>query len=518
MKAQHRMLLLVAALAVSVIAIPRAHATSGGPIYVSVDLRNAPFEEALRQLFSGSMLRHANYVVESEPPEGVLATVRVTKKGPSEALSLVLREYGMTYRWVNRTVYISPQGAYREPQPRLILYLRRNGDRTQLRLRAYPYESGGEKLLWESPKDVTQFAYCLPSPSFKYVAVSWFGRSYDPTPTLGPRLMLIPLTGGEATRITPPQAVNALMWTETDKLKIVGRGDTLWRFDPSTGELTDQSPKNYATLDLASAAQVQKLGEMLDRVEAPVAFPRGDLEAVVRTGLWDSHRTRQGPRAAVSPDGQYAALVGAEAAVYILDIATGAVRQKILATQLIDTEQVTLGQLHWSQDSVRLLFTETHFHFARRKVQRPYGTPGASDWTDIVREYSLSSDRGQTLTVGYDAHEVPAEAAAELLAASDPKEWESADDQWRWGVNASKEDVEWTEEERQRTMDAHEASMKAAAERAAAEDAARARRERLYGGLVGAGVVLAGGGVVMIAVRRRRGPGGGGGFRLMRWI
>jgi hypothetical protein len=59
--------------------------------------------------------------------------------------------------------------------------------------------------------------------------------------------------------------------------------------------------------------------------------------------------------------------------------------------------------------------------------------PSATDWTELVREYSLATDQTETLTVGYDAYLVPTEAASELLAGSHPRDWQSADDQRRWG-------------------------------------------------------------------------------------
>jgi hypothetical protein len=434
-KAQCRVLLLAAVLAIGVVAAPRAQATSGGPLHVSVDLRDAPFEEALRQLFSGQMLRLANYVVESEPPDGTRATAKVTRMMAPEALTTVLSQYGMTYRWVGHTIWISREVVRQEPERRLIVYLRRNGDRTQLRLRAYPYESGGEKLLWESRKDVIQFAHCLPSPSFKYAAVSWYGGTYDETGEGGPWLLLIPLAGGDAKRIGIPRPVSALLWTEDDELEIVERDGAQWRFHPSTGRLTAEPVAGDEALEAAHGAQVQALEALLSKVRLPTVFPVEPLDSIVQAEAWGSPGPRRPPLAAVSPDGRYAALVGAEAAVYIVDAATGAVRQKIHPTRLVHTEAVAVGQLHWSQDSGHLLFAESHLHAARfhGKGGSSGRMPSATDWTELVREYSLATDQTETLTVGYDAYLVPTEAASELLAGSHPRDWQSADDQRRWG-------------------------------------------------------------------------------------
>jgi hypothetical protein len=432
---------MAAVLAIGVVAAPRAQATSGGPLYVSVDLKDAPFEEALRQLFSGQMLRLANYVLESEPPAGTRATVKVTRMRAPDALTTVLSQYGMTYRWVGHTIWISPEAERPEAEPRLILYLRRNGDRTQLRLRASPYESGGEKLLWESRKDVIQFAHCLPSPSFKYAAVSWYGSTYDETGEGGPWLLLIPLAGGDAKRIGIPRPVSALLWTEDDELEIVERDGAHWRFHPSTGRLTPEPVEGDEVLEAPHGAQVQALEALLSKVRLPTVFPVEPLDSIMQAEVWDSLGPRRPPLAAVSPDGRYAALVGAEAAVYIVDTATGAVHQKIPATRLVQPEGVVVGQLHWSQDSTRLLFTESHFHAARfHGVGGSYRRrPSVTDWTELVREYSVATDRTETLTVGYDAYLVPAAMTDELLAGPHPRDWQAADDQRRWGRYARDE-------------------------------------------------------------------------------
>jgi hypothetical protein len=450
MKAQHPMLLLAAALAVVLIAIPRADATSGSPAYVSVDLTDAPFEEALRQLFSGQMLGLANYVVESEPPAGALATVEPTRMRASEALALVLSQYGMTYRWVGHTVRIFRDAAHLEPQRRLVLYLRRNGDRTQLRLRAYPYENGGERLLWESPKDVFQYAYCLPSPSFEFAAVAWYGASYDEAGEGGLRLLLVPLAGGNARRIATPQPVAAFVWTQADALDIVGHDNAHWRFQPSTGRLTDEGVKGDEILEAAYAVQVRTLEALPSKARMPVNFPANRLGwwpvcAAVHEPLNRSANIGVPLQAAVSPDGRYAALIGAEAAVYIVDTATGAVRQKIPATRLVDAEGVALGHPHWSQNSMRLLFTESHFHAARFHVVGGQ-VPSATDWTELVREYALGTGRTETLTIGYGAYLVPTETASELSAGSNPRDWQSADDWRRWGRYATGDTEEAAEQ------------------------------------------------------------------------
>jgi hypothetical protein len=501
-KAQCRVLLLAAVLAMGAIAAPRVQATSGRPAYVSVDLRDAPFEEALRQLFSGEMLRLANYVVESEPRGGTRATVKVTRMRATEALTAVLSQYGMTYRWVGHTIWISPEAERPEAERRLILYLRRNGDRTQLRLRASPYENGGEKLLWESPKDVRQSTHLFPSPSFTYAAISWWG-SCDPIEMLGPRTLLVPLAGGEVKKIETPGMVRALVWTQDDKLEIVGSKDEHWRYHPSTGALTEEPLTGDGVLEAAYATQAQALERVLSKVKAPPGLPTDDLQSLLRAGVWSSRSTGAQPQAAVSPDGRYAALAGAEAAVYIVEVATGDVRQKILPTRLVDTESVGLGHLHWSQDSTRLLFTESHFHAARYHTMysRVDSMPSVTDWTELVREYSLASDQTRTLTIGYDAHEVPPEAADALLAGSNPRDWEAADHQWRWGRTARKEADEWSPEEERKIRETLEAGERAFA----ARQRSRARRTWLYGSLTGAGVVLACGAVVLLAKRGRRG-------------
>jgi hypothetical protein len=508
-KGRSRALLLAAALVMGLSASPCAQATSGGVVLVSCDLRDAPFEEALRQLFSQQGLRSANYVLQSEPPKDARATARVTKKLPDEALSLVLREYGMTCRWVHSTAWISRADAGRESEPRLILYLRRNGHRTQLRLRASPYENGGEKLLWESPKDRTQSTYLFPSPSFRYAAVSWWG-SHDPIEILGPRLLLVPLAGGEVNRIETPGVVQALVWTQDDELEIIGSKGEHWRYHPSTDTLTEESLAGEEVLEAAHATQVRELNTVLSRMETPIVLPADDLQSLVRAEGWHSRWSGRRSQAAVSPDRQYAALVGAEAAVYVVDAATGAVRQKISATRLVETEAVTLGHLHWSQDSTRLLFTESHYHAAKRHT--PFGPPGTrpsvTDWTKLVREYSLASDQTSTLTAGYDAHEVPPEAAEELLAGSNPEQWDAEDDQSRWGRTARHEREEWSPDEEQRIARTLSAVHEAATLAATAEERARARWAWLYGGLVGAGVVLAGGRAVAVIRRGRQTRGG----------
>lgn len=502
MKAQCRVLLLAAVLAMGVVAAARAQATSGRPRYVSIDLKDAPFEEALQQLFSERGIRSANYVLESEPPEGTRATVKVTRMGASEALTRVLGEYGMTYRWAHGTAWISRPPGRQESEPRLILYLRRNGDRTQLRLRASPYESGGEKLLWESPKDVRQSTHLFPSPSFAYAAISWWG-SCDPIEMLGPRTLLVPLAGGDVKKIETPGMVRALAWTQDDELEIMGPKDKHWRFHPSTGTLTEQPLTGEEVLEAAYAAQVRALGEVVGRLKPPVALPTDDLQSLLRAGVWSSRSTGAQPQAAVSPDGQYAALAGAEAAVYIVEVATGDVRQKILPTRLVETESVGLGHLHWSQDSTRLLFTESHFHAARYHTMygRVDSMPSVTDWTKLVREYSLASDQTRTLTIGCDAHEVPPEAADALLAGANPRDWDAADHQWRWGRTARKEADEWSPEEERKIRETLEAGERAFA----ARQRSRARRTWLYGSFTGAGVVLACGAVVLLAKRGRRG-------------
>ncbi len=439
-KAQRRVLLLAAALAMGVLPAPRGQATSGRPAYVSVDLKDAPFDEALRQLFSGEMLNLANYVVESEPPEATRATVKVTRMRATEALTTVLSQYGMTYRWVGHTVWISPEAERTEAEPRLILYLRRNGDRTQLRLRASPYEKGGEKLLWESPKDVMQSAHLLPSPSFTYAAM--LCCTCDDTGEGGPWALLIPLAGGDAKKIETLGMVGALVWTADDELDMLGYEDQRWRFHPSTGRLTEQPRTQEELLEAAYGSQVRTLETMLSKRKPPVAFPADRVGWPLCEAIhYELNRipNQWAPaQAAVSPDGKYAALVGAEAAVYVMDAATGAVRQKISATRLVRTEGVAMGYLHWSQDSTRLLFTESHFHAARfHGVGGPFGRmPSVNDWTELVREYSVATGQTETLTVGYDAYLVPAAMTHELLEASNPRDWQSADDQRRWGRHA----------------------------------------------------------------------------------
>ncbi len=433
-----RVLLLAAALAVGATAMPRAHAAaSGRPVCISVDLKEAPFDEALRQLFSGQMLGFANYVLESEPPEGTRASVKVTRMTATEALTAVLSQYGMSYRWIGHTVWIFPQGAPSGPQRRLILYLRRNGDRTQVRLRASPYESGGEKLLWESPKDIVQSSYILPSPSFTHAAV--LCCTCDDTGEGRRWLLLIPLAGGDAKKIETPGMVGALVWTEDDELDILGYEDERWCFHPSTGRLTEQPRTEEELLDAAYGAQVRTLETMLSKTKPPVAFPTDrvgwPLCEAVHNELNRMVNQWTPTQAAVSPDGRYVALVGAEAAVYVMDAATGAVRQRIPATRLVHTEGVAVGYLHWSQDSTRLLFTESHFHAARfHGIGGPAGSmPSVTDWTELVREYSLATDRTETLTVGYDAYLVPAETADKLLAGSNPRYWRLEGDRSGWG-------------------------------------------------------------------------------------
>lgn len=439
---RYLMLALTVGLAVAAIACPCAWARSGRLARVSLDLKDAPFEEALRQLFSGDMLGLADYVVESEPPPGAAVTLKATKMRATEALTLVLRQYDMTYRWVGHTVCISREGALPESEWGVLLYLRHSGDRTQVRLRAYPYESGGERLLWESPKDILQYAYCLPSPSFAYALVAWYGETYDETGEGQPWLMLVPLAGGDVQRIVTPQPVDTVTWTNTNELDIVGPGGARWRFDPSTGKLTREPAEAEDLVETEYAAEACKLADLLRKAALPTAFPTDRLESVcaaVHEPLNYAPNSWAPPQAALSPDGRYAALVGAEASVYLLDMATGAVLQKIPATRLVETEGVVLGNLHWSQNSTRLLFTESHLHAARyHTVGGPYAqSSSATDWTELLREYSSETGRAKTLTVGYDGYLVPAQKARELVAQSDPRDWQAADDQRRWGRYAT---------------------------------------------------------------------------------
>lgn len=436
MGAQRRQVLLLAAmLALGVTLVPQAEATSGGFVRISVHLKKAPFEAAVRQLFSGQMFGFANYVIESGPAEGSVATAELADVVASEALAAVLGQYGLSYRWIGGTVWIFEKRTQAEPERGLLLYLSRNGDRTQVRLRAYPYEKGGEKLLWESPKDIFQYTYLLPSPSFKWVAVAWQGRTYSDSP----RLFVVPLLGGETKEIAVPRGVASFVWTKDEQLDIKGEGDSRWRCNPVTGTLTTGLGEGGGVQKAAYANQIRALAALLDKVELPFDFPTSDLESTVLAASHDPlnqiGNIKAPAQAAVSPDGRHAALVGAEAAVYVFDVTTGAVTQKIPATRLVQTEAVALGQLHWSLDGRRLLFTESHYHAARfHGMGGPAASaPSVTDWTDLVRQYSPAAGQTKTLAAGYDAYLVPAEAARELLANSNPRDWQAGDDQRRWG-------------------------------------------------------------------------------------
>jgi hypothetical protein len=441
MKAPWLLLCLVALGLVIGAAIVLPAGADGGWLYVSVDLKDAPFEEALRQLFSGPVLGFADYVVESGPAEGTTATIRLEERTRAdEALTRVLGQYGLSCRWVGRTIYIFRTGTLPDTEEGLLLYLRANGDRIQLRLRAYPYARGGEKLLWESPKDIFQSAYIVPSPSFRYVAIAWRGESYDDdTPDDGPQLLLLPTAGGAAKRIPVPEGVESVVWMGDDELDIAGDGNGRWRYQPAADRLTRAAEKGEELLRVAYAGQVRALDGLLTRAKLPFAFPTRDLEWVIRAAVSDQLNRGMNiwapPQAAISPDGRYAALVGAEAAVSILDVATGALLRRIPATRLVATEGVALGQLHWSPDSARLVFTESHLHAARyHALAGPTRQmPSVTDWTDLVREYLPATGETRTLAVGFDAYRVPAEAAKGILASSDPHSWEAADDQQRWG-------------------------------------------------------------------------------------
>lgn len=438
--------LVASVLAIGALVTPSA-GTSGGWLYVSAELTNAPFEEALRQLFSGPMLGYANYVVESGPKEGAVATIKLEERTrASDALTQVLGQYGLTCRWVGRTVYIFRKGEQREPEEELLLYLRRNGDRLHLRLRAWPYEHGGEKLLWESPKDIFQSAYILPSPSFRFVAVAWRGETYyEDMSDDGSQLLLLPVAGGAAKRVPVPRAVGSVVWTRNDELDIAGEDNGRWHYQPATGELTPVAEEGEELLTVAYTDQVRILDGLLAKMKLPVAFPTRDLDSALREGV--SGELNRGaniwapPQAAVSPDGRYAAVVGAEAAVYVLEVRAGSILQRIPATRLVDTEGLALGQLHWSPDSAHLVFTESHFHAARsHAIAGPTGQlPSVTDWTELVREYTPATGRTETLTVGFDAFRVSGEAAKQILAASNPYDWEAGDDQTRWGRYAAQD-------------------------------------------------------------------------------
>ena len=72
--------LLVVAVVVGGVVVMRSLKANGGPLYIEADLKDAPFAEALRQLFSGPMQGYADYVVESGRRDEVGKVARMVAK------------------------------------------------------------------------------------------------------------------------------------------------------------------------------------------------------------------------------------------------------------------------------------------------------------------------------------------------------------------------------------------------------------------------------------------------------
>ncbi len=389
-----------------------------------------PVGDALSLLFKGTP-----YSYRFDPD--VLADEPVTLNLKNVSFRLALRSLldavGLTYRKSGNTYYISktspakerefqsrgwapPSEQWRTPIPgkHRMLYLTRYGDRTQLRVRVFPYE-GSETILWESPEDSGN-CYPLPSPSFTRVAII----------SAGDNLFVLNLDSATTERIAREYRVQFAVWKDDDTLSLLAadheyRNRSELSFDFRTRNLTvvKTLPPDFDILSFLEAAfdkPIRAIKELVrnGRFSMPFDEQQVGLAVLRGAGLPRRHPMYSeyilpSPMVALSPDGQYVALTTGQDVIFIIWLGEelADVVRVIPLTTLVNDEHVQPYDLHWSADSEYLTFTEVHYHPAQFYAADLPPSPDPLDWTYLVRMYTHKSGQVSTLAVGRSAFLIP---------------------------------------------------------------------------------------------------------------
>ncbi len=330
-----------------------------------------------------------------------------------------------------------------EPGQHRVVYLATFGSELHLRIRRFPYP-GGEAVLWHGRGDARD-TFCVPSPSFRYVAMLLRG-----SPPVGPmQVLVIPMDGSEAKTVAPAESTDrwsvpdVVFWRDDDTLEMMVRTSdrrarlARWVYTVGTEEpefvgdfsgFEDAVESFLETHFREEAEAVEKAGRHPETdPQMARELPRqGRSVAILRlegTATW-SERYGLSMSHAVSPDGEYRAMRRRRKPTVVtalgdLDTIGTAVGHPLPRTDLLLSESVGERDLCWSPDSKFLTFTEMHHHPARfhafdigGDVSKPWDT------TYLVRLYSVETKEVKTIALGSNAFLLPDDLSWEVEASS----------------------------------------------------------------------------------------------------
>jgi hypothetical protein len=296
----------------------------------------------------------------------------------------------------------------------MVLYSVVWGGRSELRLRSLPFP-GTERVLWRSPADEDDgwnTLYYVPSPSYGRVAVCWYTSTEG-----GGKLYVVALDTGRTEVVVSEPTVRYMLWRGEDVLSWLdhsaehsldlSRGTTTTR--PVTEDM-NRSALDYLTPPFAEQIDAIKQlarggalslgmdGKYADRaVLRCVGVPLG-LSLTMFGAWW---------LAALSPDGELAAVTSGRQAVFVINVHTRFVRRVIPVEKLLQWERVSIRDVRWSPDSKTLTFTEVHYNPAQWHFGDFGPRPEALDSAYIVRAYTPATDEVNGLVYGSDAFLLP---------------------------------------------------------------------------------------------------------------
>jgi hypothetical protein len=115
--------------------------------------------------------------------------------------------------------------------------------------------------------------------------------------------------------------------------------------------------------------------------------------------------------AAVSPDGRHVAVTPRVpvVAILVMRVDSRTLIDLVPLTKLFEESTVHVSDICWAPDSKRFTFTEVHYHPAQFYAPDIGPRPDPTDWTNLVRMYTLEDGSAPILVPGSNARLMPAE-------------------------------------------------------------------------------------------------------------